>query len=295
MKRFSTLVTITSFLFLFSCSTWQDNTRNWDKNRNPSSDNQKAIDKFVNACASSNTDMLQQLIDENAVENGATQINAASGSVVFLMKDGRLVIASGLKSNAKESKKCAMDHLKLDEGKVVNTKNIGRRLFLSVENKKKSRRVYVLTFVADSESPKPYELHELKYAAGKSFASAESFKVENREVRGYKTKKAHMVVIKKDGEPYKNGKGVFRPFLWGNSNEQIDVATNGLARSITVRDLRQRNEFEPAPQRRSHTQQQIVTYLPKPKKTCVMQDKLSFYFGFFEFSVSAKTVMKCGY
>ncbi len=287
MRRVLNYLAFSCLVLSVSCANF--NTTE-DSHRDPSSSNADAIAKVAKAC-SVQEDSLSNLIEENAVENGAKKLNAGNGAAVFLMKDGRIVIASGLNKNTPENEKCQMDHLKLDEGKVINTFNIGRRLFMSVENEDKKRRVYVLTFLQDSGNDRPYQLHELKYTKSSSYASADSFKRVLMDVEGFKTRKAAAVVVKKDGNPYGNKRGIFKPWEWGANNEQISISTKGLARTISIRDERSKSEYVSA--KKPAKDQEIITYLPRPKKTCVVEDKMSFFFGYFEFSISATTVMSC--
>jgi hypothetical protein len=223
-----------------------------------------------------NDSSLAQLIDQNVVEDQAKYLSGGSGFQTFLMKDGRLVIVSGVNSRAKSTEKCKIDHIKLDEGKIETTFANGRRLFMTVTNKAGSTRVYFLTAVKNQESPEPFQVHEMKYKPRSSYASAAGFKLV--KVKVGKKNKNGIGIVKKDGELYANR--TFRPWEWGDNNEKVVSRTKGLARRILIRDKRQQTQVAPV----QKTVFPSVVYLPKPRRSCRVSEKVSFFFGLISFT-----------
>ncbi len=266
------------FLLTFSCSSllWQDN----QEGRFPNSDNDKAIERIARACKASPSN-LRGLIRDNAKEGEARYLSGGAGFQTFLMRDGRLVIISGVNQRAKSDKKCKFDHLRIDEGPIQGTFAIGRRLFMTIKNHSSGkRRVYVMTAVKNQNSPEPYQVHEMKYNRNSSYAQAYGFKRKKVIING-KGKYA-VNILKENGDAYKNR--LFRPWEWGNNNENIVKANNGRAKKIQVHDERNKKRISLKRQQR-----QIVTYLPRIQKNCEIEERISFFFGLFSYTETRST------
>lgn len=275
-----------SLLLVFIISSCSQLDRHPD--RFPSSDNEVAIERVSEAC-NVQYNKLSQLVFDNAITNEARYLSGGTGYQTFLMKDGRLVIVSGVNKRTKSAEKCKIDHLKMDEGPILGTYALGRRLFMTIENKEtKKRRVYVLTAIKDQKSQDPYQLHEMMYTKVSSYAQAYGFR--RTSIKTDQGSKYGVHILKENGDAYKYR--TFEPWLWGDNNENIVSATNERARAITIRDERDNNQIslksEPVP---PEQKQQTVTYLPSPSKTCYVEDKISFFFGLF--SVTETVAMPC--
>lgn len=272
MKKLNLLL-VFFLLFTVSCAT-----NNSD--RGPAASNDVAIERVAKACDISE-DFLGRLVDDNAVPDEARYLSGGGGFQTFLMKDGRLVIVSGVRGNARN--KCKIDHLDIDEGEIVSTFANGRRLFMAVRNTRGSGRVYVMTAVKDQNAREPYQVHEIKYDH-RRFANAASFE-KRRVVVGSKNKNG-IAVMHRDGHEYGR---VLKPWEWGDNNESISSKENAIKVGIIPARPSARNVTRVRP--RIETPRPTVTYLPKPPRTCKVEDKVSFFFGLF--SVSSTIEVPC--
>ena len=295
MTSYLNPVLLATVILFASCSS--SDKRSQSIERGVASSNDVAIERVNKACEIGDSS-LAQLVDQNVVADQAKYLSGGSGFQTFLMKDGRLVIVSGVNSRAKSQEKCKIDHLKLNEGKIESTFANGRRLFMTVANKAGSKRVYFLTAVKNQESPEPYQVHEMKYNRRSSFASAEGFKIVKVQVG--KRNKNGIGVLKKDGELY--AYKTFKPWEWGDNNENVFEMTKGLASKVVVSDKRQHLDVRQEPKEEEvevpqteepkvdlpkvdiPKERPTVTYLPKPSRSCQVSERVSFFFGLISFT-----------
>jgi hypothetical protein len=270
MKKLNLLL-LFLLLFTVSCAT------NKSSDRGPAASNDVAIERVAEAC-DIDEDFLGDLVDNNAVPDEARYLSGGGGFQTFLMKDGRLVIVSGVRKNS--SNKCKIDHLKIDEGEITSTFANGRRLFMAVRNTRGSGRVYVMTAVKDQDARDPYQVHEIKYDH-RRFANASSF--ERRTIKVGSKNKYGVAVIHRDGHAYNRE---LKPWEWGDNNEYITSKEHAV--KIDLIPVRPSQRVVRIERPRVETRRPTVTYLPKPPKTCRAEEKISFFFGLFSISNSVE-------